>query len=162
MKQIMDEDALKILLQELSKPISNEITKLYKEIQFKDIPLVMSPHLWEVGIEYSFEDGSYGQRFIGTISGGANAIDIVLTETINVHNCSIIQEGGFVYIGGGGKNMVPVHFNNGIDPTPCITNLYLSDAMVSPPAGLHFYSVDDNSRMNAPYDIWIRYLKKED
>ena len=50
----------------------------------KNALLKLSPHLWETDVEYDFEDGSYGRRFVGTtpLDFSSTAYQVMLYEII--------------------------------------------------------------------------------
>ena len=114
-------------------------------------------HRWEPHVEYEFVDGSYGMRFTGFISVLANRnFDEMLNTTRNSGNTRMTDSGGSWQISTnlghgewavlGGSNLTGHTFG-----TIVLTN-----------AGMRFVSMSIGDRINAPYDIWVRYLKLVD
>ena len=65
----------------------------------ESLNLINRPDLWEVGTEYDFGSGLYGQRFAGTF-GEPTQVDRRLTYAVNtaVSASKIVNSGGnFVY-----------------------------------------------------------------
>ena len=122
------------------------------------IPLVLSPHLWEPGKEYDFGDGSFGQRFVGTITAAANSVVNVTLLDPTVPRISPISCGGWVQMNGS-TGWVFKSIILGGDST------FQSNSWASLVAGqensssLGLYSKNNQSRTNVPYDIWVRYTK---
>jgi len=106
--------------------------------------LVNSPHLWAVGTEYSFGDGTYGRRYTGTTTGNAaTRVDNALTPNPAINR--IIQSGG------------EWSYDN-------YNYMTLYTAIPGYSSGLYrgnliFSTLSSSARSNAPFDIWIRYTK---
>lgn len=116
---------------------------------------IMHPHLWDTGVEYPLGDKSYAQRFTGTISVVPNMdMKTLLTSLITVNDHNIIDAGGtWVYQSNpeeqtilGGSNITGHTF-----ATVTMNN-----------KGVYFETISTGDRMNAPYDIWIKYTKKSE
>ena len=117
------------------------------------VPLVMSPHLWEPGKEYIFEDGSFGQRFTGTITAAANAQAITVVNA-NIGDVNISNVGGWWQPG----TVFPIWRDTiGHTYENYASFVTLKD---SGNLGLHIMTKSAVARTNAPYDIWVRYIKK--
>jgi hypothetical protein len=116
--------------------------------------LVNSPHLWEVGTEYDFGDGSYGRRTTGAITAAANIRnDTVLFSGVNKY----IDSGGWFSWSGTGETNSTINLNstfgNNMATLHIISGLHFSGNV------LNFVTISYAARTNSPYDIWVRYTK---
>ncbi|MCL2576615.1 MAG: hypothetical protein FWE27_01000 [Defluviitaleaceae bacterium] len=117
--------------------------------------LMNSPHLWEIGTEYKFADGSYGQRFAGTITADSNVeIETSLSSNLNSSNASIISCGGWWDFGNGYRIPIGASIGGRYHAIVGLTPL-------NHPGGgsLVFFTSRNSVRIDAPYDIWVRYTK---
>jgi len=99
-----------------------------------------------------FEDASYGQRFVGTITAAAN--EMKATWLANLSNFRIIDQGGWYQDLAGASDwhaFIGQHYNH--SPTTLFSYLEARTGYVN------FSSKSSVARTNSPYDIWIRYLK---
>jgi len=110
------------------------------------LPFILSQHTWEPNVEYEFENGSYGQRYVGTISSGANTHTLILDNSINSDTASFIEFGGWLTDNTGLK------MNIGMAWPSWFSLLALNTS------GLVVISLV-GARVNAPYDIWVKYVK---
>ena len=121
--------------------------------------LLNKPNLWEVGKEYDFGDGVYGQRFTGRITVNAKVgSDVILTDSIS--NVNPVSIGGWIAWDsndGSKTNRVPINTAEGNNSSPIEAILYFNDAAGA--NGIHLHSYSFRNRTNAPYDIWILYTK---
>ena len=108
--------------------------------------LINSPHLWEIGREYEFCDGTFGQRFTGTITIAANTDH---TVNFDLGATRIVTSGGYFF-------NTRWRWEIGHYQTPNVFSRVLMDAQNG---FASFMSRHDAARTNAPYDIWIRYTK---
>lgn len=116
---------------------------------------IMHPHNWTPGIEYDLKDNSYARRYTGEISVLPNMdIRTVLSNDITTNDYKIIDAGGtWMYQSNpeewtilGGSNITGHTF-----ATVTLTS-----------AGLFFETISIGDRMKAPYDIWVKYVKKSE
>jgi hypothetical protein len=131
--------------------------KLFNDDKVKD-----SPHLWTVNKEYKFSDGSFGIRYTGTFTV-KTGIQARINYNIDASVTNIVSCGGWIdmYF----QNTVLYRFN-----IPVHTNYYntynqayatiINAYPCNPGYNFIFISMDLKDRTNAPYDIWIIYLKK--
>jgi predicted porin len=113
--------------------------------------LVNRPDLWEIGVEYDFEDGLFGQRFKGVINANINTAADTLLNVSDVS--SIIDFGG--------------HYSNGAGINLCFCSTYFNGTNITETSGIyidqgviHFWTLRNaNIRVNEPYDIWVKYTK---
>jgi hypothetical protein len=117
---------------------------------------IMHPQLWKPNKEYDLGDYSYGARFCGTISCIPNMdIKTVLTPNMTTANGHrIIDAGGaWVYQSSplcwtilGGSNITGHTF-----ATVTMDN-----------RGLYLESISTGDRIDAVYDIWVKYVKVDE
>jgi len=120
------------------------------------VSLINSPHKWETGKEYAFPDGTFGRRFVGTITAAVNAMAITVLNA-NIGNVYIMNVGGWWNPG----NAFPiwrdtighVFDNSGSHYSSFLT---LKDSGSS---GLHLVTKSASARTGNSYDIWVRYTK---
>lgn len=114
--------------------------------------LKMSPHLWEPGREINLADDSFGMRFTGTISCVPNYyFNKTLSNMINLVSADLIDAGGtWVYQSSPIKKTILGGSN--------ITGHTYGTINIDQD-GLYFDSISIGDRINAKYDIWIRYTK---
>jgi len=108
--------------------------------------LVNSPHLWVVGTEYDFGDGSYGRRFTGTVTGAANTRLNSALISNSVFSRIIISGGEWCY---DNNNYMPLYTTF----QTYASGLYRTSSYIT------LVTITDTVRTNAPYDIWVRYKK---
>lgn len=111
------------------------------------------PQLWKPGKEYDLGDYSYGARFCGTISCVPNMdIKTLLTPNMTTANGHRITDAGgaWVYQSSplcwtvlGGSNITGHTF-----ATITMDN-----------KGLYLESISTGDRIDAMYDVWVRYVK---
>lgn len=141
--------------------IENESNDHAHEISLKDlaislkrfrVPSNLPTHLWKVNTEYSLNDGSYGCRFTGmiTMSRGKRAISL-LTSQINLSLYRFVDAGGtWVYksnpdgwitlsCSGDFSSFIRMEFD-----------------------GLYLDTLSSNDRIDAKYDVWIKYIKNSE
>ena len=107
---------------------------------------ILSPHMWENGVEKDFGDGTFGIRFADTIATVANTwASKVLANNIMIAN--ILACGGSAYDAG---NRIAL---NTVIPNQ--EGFILLTA--SPPLVVEIYST--TTVPNFPFDIWLRYTK---
>lgn len=112
----------------------------------------VSPHLWEAGTEINLADESYGMRFTGTISCVPNYnFNRILSNNINLISCDLIDAGGtWVYQSVPPKKTI-LGGSNITGHTFGVVNIDQD--------GLYFESISIGDRVDAKYDIWVRYTK---
>ncbi len=121
----------------------------------KKLGLMMKPNLWEVGVEYDFGDGVYGQRFKGVKTGNqlAGANDLV---TGVAKTAQILNSGGMVDMSGtAGTNW---YNTSGVwDGSSAYRPLFTNSGQK-----LQFYCKNNQgiTTGNIQYDIWIIYTKQ--
>lgn len=103
--------------------------------------LVFSPHLWTVGVEYNFSDGSFGQRFTGTITAIAQAgLNVLLLNT----PYRILDAGGSWRCSNNVSDYVELAFST----TSCWGSGILTES-----TGIYLHTAANNVRTNAPYNV---------
>ena len=110
-------------------------------------------NVWDYDVEIPFADGSFGARFKGSINSIANAQSVVtLSNKWNTKKYQILDSGGWWRIDS----------TEEIDQT--IGSSYATTAASSEvrmtKRQLEFISVSSADRVNANFEVWIRYLKK--
>jgi len=124
--------------------------------------LVNSPHLWTVGTEYDFGDGSYGQRFTGYLSGAANAVRqqiLLATPTPSAPNNRLYF---IVDWGGSWKGGDDRWHSAGMAYTPSPWFSYLQCDFNGSNRRILFTNMSTNAvgnNNNSLFNIWIRYTK---
>ena len=118
---------------------------------------LMQTHNWLPGVEYSFGNGGYGIRFTGTISCLPN-MDHKLTLSQNMTTAT-----GFQIMDAGGSWMY--------QSEPDIEWTILGGSNITGHTfatvtmdkhGLYLESISTGTRIDAPFDIWVKYIKTED
>ena len=116
---------------------------------------VNSPHLWVTnGTEIDLGDGSFGRRYVGTITGAANTrvTTTLLSLTSGISNWNIFDSGGWWTSPsqtGTGRIQLGNSDSNG-----------KSSAIYNTPANsIVLITQSDQARTDTPYDIWFRYTK---
>lgn len=111
-----------------------------------------SPHLWEPNVEVNLADESYGMRFTGTISCVPNYnFNRVLSNNVNLVSCDLVDAGGtWVYQSVPPKKTILGGSN--------ITGHTFGTVNIDQD-GLYFESISIGDRVDAKYDIWVRYTK---
>ena len=111
-----------------------------------------SPHLWEPNVEINLADESYGMRFTGTISCVPNYnFNRVLSNNVNLVSCDLVDAGGtWVYQSVPPKKTILGGSN--------ITGHTFGTVNIDQD-GLYFESISIGDRVDAKYDIWVRYTK---
>lgn len=115
------------------------------------IALVNSPHLWEVGEEYAFADGSFGRRFTGAITASAKASVTTDLMPVTPDFVSIISVGGFWYRAPGFKVSIP---SGGLSESAGSRIQLGGDNST-----FNLVTICSGARTNMPYDVWVRYTK---
>jgi hypothetical protein len=116
------------------------------------IPLLLSPHKWTVGQEYVFGDGSYGQRFTGTVTAAANALNYVLIITSTL---AVISQGGWVAPDNNGRK-ASLPSSNVVSISG---DVRMECSIYAGTANAYLASKSNQARTDAPYDVWVRYTK---
>lgn len=114
--------------------------------------MMQKPNLWTPGVEQSFGDGVYGQRFVGTISAAAKATNAATLLPAGHPPIKLMSCGGeWEYSKGRTMNVgmrwTSAQYASGLDNMTGV-----GDA-------LNFGSVCPLARSNAKYDVWILYTK---
>lgn len=116
---------------------------------------ITSSQLWEPGIEHDYGDYSYGMRFKGEISVIPNMdIKIKLTDKVTVNECQLMDAGGAWCFQSNPEEWTILGGSNITGHTFATVNMTKD--------GLFLESISIGDRMNAPFDIWVKYIKKED
>ena len=116
---------------------------------------LMHPHVWKTGVEYDLNDKSYAQRFTGNISVLPNMdMRTLLTDTINTNEYKIIDAGGSWMYQSDPQEWTILGGSNITGHTFATVTLKST--------GLYFETISIGDRMNAPYDIWVKYVKKSE
>ncbi len=116
--------------------------------------MILSPHLWDPATIYNLQDQSYGIRFKGTISVLPNTeITLTLTDSIKMNEFQLVDAGGSWYYSTNPNAQAILGGSN-------ITGFTFATVLLDE-EGLHFTSISTGDRMNADYDIWIRYIRSD-
>ena len=112
----------------------------------------VSPHLWDPGVEINLADESFGMRFTGTISCIPNyQFSKILSSRINLDSADLIDAGGTWVFSSDPKKKTILGGSNLTGHTFGTVNID-EDA-------LYFDSISIGDRVDAEYDIWVRYTK---
>lgn len=112
----------------------------------------VSPHLWDPGVEVNLADESFGMRFTGTISCIPNyQFSKILSSRINLDSADLIDAGGTWVFSSDPKKKTILGGSNLTGHTFGTVNID-EDA-------LYFDSISIGDRVDAEYDIWVRYTK---
>ena len=112
----------------------------------------VSPHLWNPEVEVNLADESFGMRFTGTISCVPNyQFSRILSSRINLDSADLIDAGGTWVFSSDPKKKTILGGSNITGHTYATINID-EDA-------LYFDSISIGDRMDAEYDIWVRYTK---
>lgn len=118
---------------------------------------LLQTHTWFPGVEYDFGNGCYAVRFTGKISCIAN-MDHKLKLTENITTAT-----GFQIMDAGGSWMY--------QSEPDIEWTILSGSNITGHTfatitmdknGLYLETISIGNRIDAPFDIWVKYIKTED
>ena len=131
------------------------VKRTYALVPLSTPQMKHDPHLWPVGQELDFGDGSFGRRFTGTITRVANQGHDIQLIASGVLNWRIMDSGGWFDTGNGGTNA----FNSTIHSGGLTTIVRASGITIGTSGNLVFLSFSATARTNSPYDIWIRYTK---
>ena len=115
--------------------------------------MIMHPHRMITGVEYDLGDKSYCQRFTGEISCIPNMdLKTVLTNEINIPNgYRLIDAGGTWQYQTDPEEWTILGGTNYTGHTYAMVTIRKD--------GLFLESISIGDRMNAPYDIWVKYAK---
>ena len=119
-----------------------------------DTPLTeISPTTWDVGVEIPFIDKTIGMRFKGTISVLPNApITTILSTVINSDKYQIISAGGYW------RTDTDAAVDALIGGSNVLGNMFAEVLMTR--QRLELSSISIGNRVEAPYDIWVRYMPR--
>jgi hypothetical protein len=114
--------------------------------------MIVSPHLWNPGVEHYLHDDSFVTRFVGTTSCIPNMpLNTVLSEEINNTTHKMIDCGGIWRVSTSEK------LDSIIGGLNITGHTYSS--VVMDHKSMRFCTLSTGDRFNAPYDIWVRYTK---
>lgn len=118
---------------------------------------LMQTQNWLIGVEYSFGNGGYGIRFTGNIS----CIENMRHKLLLTQNITTIT--GYILLDAGGAWMYQS------DPDEEWTVLGGSNitghtfgTVTLDKNGLYLETISTGNRINAPFDVWIKYTKTKD
>jgi hypothetical protein len=119
-----------------------------------DSPLLeISPSVWVPNEEITFVDGSCGTRFLGTVSVLPNAPTTnVLSTLITSEKYQILDAGGWWRSDSDSK--VDSLLGGSNVPSNTFAEVKMSKYQ------LEFSTLSIGNRVNAPYDIWVRYMPR--
>lgn len=113
---------------------------------------IMHPHLWKSEEEHPLEDYSYAMRFTGTISAIPNMpTKTILTTKIKLGECRLTEAGGAWQYQTDPDEWTILGGSN-------ITG-HTFATVVMTKEGIQLESISIGDRMNAEYDIWVKYIK---
>jgi hypothetical protein len=118
---------------------------------------IMQTHVWLPGVEYPFGNGGYGVRFKGTISCIANMPHkLKLSENLTpATGYQIMDAGGsWMY-----QSEPDVEWTI-IGGSNITGHTYATITMDKD--GLYLETISVGDRINAPYDIWVKYVRLEE
>lgn len=116
---------------------------------------IMHPHRWEPNKEHSLGDYSYAQRFKGKISVLPNMdIKILLSDILTLGSYRIIEAGGAWQYQSDPEEWTILGGSNITGHTFATVNMTTK--------GLYFESISIGNRMDAEYDIWVKYVKPKE
>lgn len=112
-------------------------------------------HLIKPGIEYPYDDYSYYMRFTGTISVIQNMdFKELLTHNINLKNAKLVDAGGTWEYQSDPSEWTILGGSNITGHTFATINMTED--------GVYLESISIGHRMNAEYDVWIKYVKPDE
>lgn len=116
---------------------------------------ITSSQLWEPEVEHAYGDYSYAMRFIGKISVIPNMdIKIKLTDKVTIDECQLMDAGGAWCFQTDPEEWTILGGSNITGHTFATVNMTKD--------GLFLESISIGDRVNAKYDIWVKYIKKKD
>ena len=116
-----------------------------------------SPHLWESGIEYSFGDGSFGQRFTGKITAPASTNVSIVLITTGIATGKPVW--GWWDIGTGTKAIVEnTGIKGGTTDIGWTSNVY-TNAATELRMSSYTNGVNRDGVTNSDYDVCVIYTK---
>jgi len=127
----------------------NEDTTAHTDI--RQMFMATKPHLWEAGTEYDFKDGSFGQRFQGTITASANTRNEVVLVASGVKT---VERSNVMFQLAPGDN-----WYSGGYPATTFPNTVAGGVQVSTAGAAVLGTIYSSARTDAPYDVWIVYTK---
>lgn len=114
--------------------------------------VMMKPNTWAVGVEQSFGDGVYGQRFTGTYSAGANAQAVIPLFPAGSTPIHILNQGGEIEYRAGQTMVLGSAWSSGSYTVGIDNMLGAGNAL-----NLGIYT--PNARSKLKYDVWLLYTK---
>lgn len=116
---------------------------------------IMHPHVWVPDIEYDLKDKSYARRFVGTISSLPNMdTKTLLSIDLKTDEYKIIDAGGSWMYQSDPEEWTIFGGSNITGHTFATVTMTAS--------GLYLETISIGDRMNAPFDIWVKYVKKSE
>lgn len=113
---------------------------------------IVSPQLWTPGVEHYMHDHSYAIRFTGKISIVPNMdIKTLLSKTIKLDECQLMDAGGSWMYSSNPKAWTVMGGSNITGHTFATVNM--------DETGLYLETISIGDRMDADYDIWVKYIK---
>lgn len=119
----------------------------------KNSLLLTRPDLWTPGTEYDFGGGLYGYRRTGTIAASASTEYNITPFIPSTTTAKIVSYGGWVAYNDNGNQM-----QLGYNQAQSAGDSY-SAALYVNNNGIALTSCTNNTRTNAPYDVWVTYTK---
>ena len=140
---------------------SSKIESLINKILKKgDQTLINRPDQWEVGKEYDFGNGLYGQRYSYTVMDGPAADGAKYIEKVLDTNVTgkIIECGGFIdrSIMGDSYSVYPLNSYSAIQSL----GYFASGLDTTKTTGLTLYIVSYWSMAKYSVDVWVKYIKQ--
>lgn len=116
---------------------------------------LISPQNWDPGVEHNLMDNSYAMRFTGNISCIRNMdIKTKLTDIITSKDYILMDGGGSWQYQTDPEEWTLLGGSNITGHTFATINITST--------GVELDSISIGDRMNAPFDVWIRYIKKSE
>ena len=118
---------------------------------------LLQTHNWLPGVEYSFGNGGYAIRFKGMVSCIPNMNHkLLLSENLTTYTGFQIMDAG-----GSWEYQSDPDREWGILGGSNITGHTFATVTMDK-HGVYFESISTGNRVNAPFDIWIKYVKTEE
>lgn len=115
--------------------------------------LEVSPNVWEPNAEMTFFDGSHGMRFTGTISAIPNSPTVTALSTlINTTKYQILDAGGWW------RTDSDAQIDGLIGGTNVFGNTFAEMRMTK--FQLELSTISIGNRVDAQYDVWVRYIPR--
>ena len=118
---------------------------------YNGLDIILSPHLWVPDRVYDLRDQSFGIRFKGTTSALPNhEITNLLSSEIKMDKYQLVDAGGSWFYSTSPNAQAILGGSN-------ITGFTFATIILDN-RGLLLTSISTGNRLNAPYDLWVRFV----